>query len=143
MTSKITSGRGALPGKDFKDDAIHYPGLVVLVFLRMNCQYIQLTHSITKFLHVTAIMDINNKVMGFVSDRDEYLKPFVVVLQEQKAWDLLTANVISDETMTSSHYADEANVGKLWKSTSSKVEMNLPRMVVVMLVLVLFLLQQP
>ena len=51
--------------------------------------------------------------------------------------------MILDETTMSSHYAYEANVGKLWNSTGSKVEMKLPRMAVVPLVLVHFLLEQP
>ena len=52
-------------------------------------------------------------------------------------------SVIADETTVSSHYADEANVGKLWAPTDSKVEMKLPRMAVVLLALVPFLLEQP
>ena len=88
-------------------------------------------------------MDINNKVGGFIGNRDEDLQPYAVVLQEQKAWDLATVNVIADETMMTSHYADEANVGKLWAAMDTKVRMKLPRMVAVLLALVPFLLEQP
>ena len=72
-------------GKKIKHDAIHYADLLVFAFLRPKCQYIQLAHSITKFLHATATMDINNKVVGFIGDRDDDLKPYAVVLQDQKA----------------------------------------------------------
>ena len=51
-------------------------------------------------------------------------------------------NVVSDYPAMSSHYADEANVGKLWNATGTKVNMKLPRMAVVSLALILFLLEQ-
>ena len=73
-----------LPYKGFKDDAIHCAGLVVFAFIRPKCQYIQLAHSISKFIHATATMGINNKAIGSIGDRGDDLKPYVVVLQEQK-----------------------------------------------------------
>ena len=72
-------------GEEFKEEAIYYAGLVVIAFLRPKCQYIQLAHSIAKLLHSTTIMDINNKVVGFIGDRNDDLKPYAVVLQDQKA----------------------------------------------------------
>ena len=44
----------------------------------------------------------------------------------------------------SAHYANEANVGRLvWASTDTKVKMQPPKMAVVPLTLVHFLLEQP
>ena len=63
MASKIAYGRGALTWKEFKEEAINYAGLVVITFLHPKCRYIQLAHSIVKFLHLTVTMNINNKVI--------------------------------------------------------------------------------
>ena len=76
----VAAGRG-LPYKEFKDDAIHYAVLIVFAFLRLKCPYIQLAHSISKFIHATPTNDINNNAIGFISDRDEDLKSYAVVLQ--------------------------------------------------------------
>ena len=52
--------------------------------------------------------------------------------------------MIADVTTMNTHYADEANMGKLRAPpTDTKVKMQLPRMTVVPLALVPFLLEQP
>ena len=83
---RLIAAVGGIPYKEFKEDAIHYAGLVVFAFLHLKGPYIQLAHSISKFVHATATNDINNKVIGFIGDKDEDLKPYAVVLQDQKAW---------------------------------------------------------
>ena len=80
--------------------------------------------------------DINNKVVGFVGDRDGDQELYPVLIQERKAWDLENVNVITDETAMTAYCANEANVGKLWALTNTKVKIQLPRMAVVPLALV-------
>ena len=107
----LVSG-GELPYKEFKEDAICYTCLIVFALLHPKCPYIQLAHSISKFVHVTATNDINNKVIGFVGNRDEDLEPYAVVLQEQKTWEFVILNVVMDEAAMTAHYADDANSEK-------------------------------
>ena len=107
--ARLIAAVGGIPYKEFKEDTIHYAGLVVFAFLRPKCSYIQLAHSISKFVHATAINDINNKVIGFIGDRDGDLKPYAVFLQEQKAWELATLNVVTDGASMTTHYTDGAN----------------------------------
>ena len=52
-------------------------------------------------------------------------------------------NVVMDEAYMTTHYADDANSERLWNATGTKTEVKLPRMAVVQLALVLFLLEQP
>ena len=87
---------GAVPWNEFKEEAIHYVGLLVFAFLCLKCQYIQLARSMVKFLHPTTTIDINNKVVGFIGDRDRDQKPYAVLLQERKAWDLAKLDMVAD-----------------------------------------------
>ena len=61
---------GAVPWNEFKEEAIHYAGLLVFTFLLPKCQYIQLAHSKTKFLYPTATLDISSKVERFIGNRN-------------------------------------------------------------------------
>ena len=133
---------GGLPYRRIKEDAIQYAGLVVFAFFRPKYPYIQLAHSISKFVHVTATNDINNKVIGFIGDRDEDLKSYAVVLQEQKTWEFVILNVVMDEAAMTAHYADNANSEKLCNTTGTKAKVKLTRTAVVPLALVHFLLEQ-
>ena len=101
---------GALLWNESKEEVVHYAGLLVFSFLDPKYQYIQLVHSMAKFLHLTAMLDINNKVVGFIGDRDRDKKPYAVLIQEKKAWNLARLNVIADEKTMHANYADEANV---------------------------------
>ena len=127
---------------DFKDEAVHYVGLLVFASLRPKCQYIQVVHSLAKFIHPMAMPDINDKLVGFIGDRNGDQKPYPVLIQGKKAWDLARLDVFANEMAMTTYYGDEANGRKLWKPMSAKVEMLIPRMVVVPLALVSFLLDQ-
>ena len=114
----------------------------MFALLHLKCPYIQLAHSISKFVHVTATNDINNKVIGFVDNSDEDLEPYTVVLQEQKTLEFVILNVVMDEAAMTAHYADNANSEKLCNTTGTKAKVKLPRMAVVPLALVHFLSEQ-
>ena len=113
----------------------------MFALLHLKCPYIQLAHSISKFVHVTATNDINNKVIGFVGNRDEDLEPYAVVLQEQKTWEFVILNVVMDEAAMTAHYADDANSEKMCNTTGTKIKVNFSRRTVVPLALVHFLLE--
>jgi len=79
--------------------------------------YLDIVHSCSRFHAIGAAPQIQGKIFGFMSDRDEMgNQPHPTKLQQEKAFGWFKPNCCFDRVQVATHYGNMDNLGKPWKS---------------------------
>mmetsp|Transcript_28917 Transcript_28917/g.61069 ORF Transcript_28917/g.61069 Transcript_28917/m.61069 type:complete len:140 (+) Transcript_28917:837-1256(+) len=102
--------------KAFRDDVLMFQGLCGFEMMMPGNQKIQAVHSMRTFLNFAHVGTLNGKAIAFLGDRTQFRTPMPVLLPVQKPWEWTAEKIAGDAAQFATHFGDEANKIKFWKS---------------------------